>query len=273
MVITCDDFIFEDFHMTDYGLICWNGSDGEIDDTEDMSITPVFTTVFNGESPRKTYISQKYEDSPEFTVKMTKAFCDRDDFSFFTENELRSLNRLLTGKRGYSWLKIVNNAVMDTDYYYRARVSKIEYERMGYHVVGYDVTFELDSGMAYSEEQSITISAKANTKFYIFCNSDDLNDYTRPVIKIIPSAAGTLSLTNNSDSNWSSNVNNMTAGEVLTIDCDKELLSSSRTRTYILNDFNLHWPRLMPGKNEYVCNRNATVAFTFRAARKVGFVS
>lgn len=271
MVITCDDLIFEDFRMTDYGLICWNGSDGEIDDTADMLISPVSTTVYNGESSHRTFISQKYEEAPEFTVRLTKARCGRDVIDYFTENELRMYNRLLTGKRGYSWLKLVNNQVMETDFYYRARVSRIEYERMGTHVLGYDITFELDGGIAYSEEQNITISAKANTKFNLFCNSDDLHDYTRPVIKITASSSGTLALTNNTDS-WTSTII-VNAGEVLTIDSKNELLKSSRTRMYILNDFNLHWPRLISGKNEYVCSQNATITFTFRAARKVGYVS
>lgn len=272
MVVTCDDLLFEDFHMTDYGLICWNGSDGDIDDTENMLMTPTTTKVFTGESPHGTYISQKYEESPQLTVKLTKNNCFWDKADYFGENELRQYNRLLTGKAGYSWLKLVNNSVMETDFYYRARVSAIEYERLGPHVVGYDITFELDGGMAYSEEQSITISARANTKFYVFSNSDDMHDYTLPVINVTASTSGTLTLTNNTDS-WSSVMKNMTAGERLTIDCKHELLSSSRTRTYILNDFNLHWPRLISGKNEYVCSQNATITFTFRAARKVGYVS
>ena len=272
MVITCDDFLFEDFHMSDYGLICWNGSDGEIDDTADMAMTPTITTVFTGESSNSKFVSQKYENNPEFTIKMTKAFCGNSELNYFTENELRMYNRLLTGKAGFSWLKLVNNEVMETDFYYRASVSRIEYERLGYHVVGYDVTFELDGGMAYSEEQTITIRATANKKFYIYCNSDDLHNYTLPMITITASAADTLTLTNNTDS-WNSVMENMTAQEKLTIDSKNELLGSSRARTYILNDFNLHWPRLMPGKNEYVCSQNATITFIFRAARKVGYVS
>ena len=272
MVITCDDLIFEDFHMADHGLMCWNGSDGEIDDTESMNLTPVTTSVFNGEKPNSTFVSQKYENKSEFTVKLAKVNCGRDENPYFTENECRMLNRMLTGKSGYSWLKLVNNSVMETDFYYRAKVSDISYERLGFHVVGYDITFELDGGMAYSEEQTVTISARANTKFYLYCNSDDLYDYTLPKIKITASSAGTLTLTNNTDS-WSSVMKNMTAGESLTVDSKNELLSSSRTRTYILNDFNLHWPRIMSGKNEYVCSQNATITFTFRAARKVGYVS
>lgn len=272
MVITCDDLIFNEFQMSDYPLVSGNGSDGEIDDTEDMGMTPSTTKVFNGENPHSNFISQKYDDNPTFTVKFSKATCGRETDDYFHENELRQMNRLLTGKPGYSWLKIVNHSVMETDYYYRARVSAIEYERIGYHVVGYDVSFELDGGMAYSEEQEITISAVAGRPFYIFCNSDDLHDYTRPVIKITASTAGTLTLTNNTDS-WSSIINNVNAGETLTIDCQKELLSSSRTRAYILSDFNMHWPRLLPDKNEFVCSTNATITFTFRAARKVGFVS
>lgn len=272
MVLTCDDFIFNDFKMTDYGFISGNGSDGMIDDVEDMSMAPTSTVVFNGESPHSAFISQKYETSPEVTIKMSKSDCMSREYRF-TENELRNLNRMLTGKSGYSWLKIVNDSAMETDYYYRARVSRIEYERLGIDVVGYNVTFECDGSYAYSEEQSITISAKANTAFYIFSNSDDLYGYELPVVTITASAAGTLTLRNNTDSSWTSQIIVKTAGEVITMDSKNDLLTSSRTRAYILNDFNLHWPRLLPGKNAYVCSQNATINFKFRAARKVGFVS
>lgn len=272
MVITCDDLLFNDFHMSDYDIVCGNGSDGMIDDTESIGMTPSVTKVFNGENPHSTYISQKYEDNPVFTIKFTKASCDKDTNDYFGENELRQFNRLLTGKPGYSWLKLVNTSVMETDFYYRARVSSVEYERLGTHVVGYDVTFELDGGMAYSEEQTIYISAKANVPFFVYCNTDDLHGYTLPKVKITVSTAGTLTLTNKTES-WKTEMANMTAGEVLTIDSKNELLSSSKTRRYILNDYNLHWIRFLPGRNEYICNRNATIEFTFRAARKVGYVS
>ena len=273
MVVTCDDLIFEGFRMSDFGLVCWNGSDGEIDDTDDMSLTPSSTTVFTGEKPYSTFISHKYEDKSEFTVKLTKAFCNEKDLDYFTENELRMYNRLLTGKPGYSWLKIVNNSAMETDYYYRAEVSKIEYERLGYKIVGYDVTFTCDGGRAYSEEQTSYVSAKADTPFYLYSNSDDMFDYERPVVTVTVSNGGTLTLKNNTDS-WETIIHNMTAGEVLTIDCKNEILTSSRNRPYILNDFEgLRWPRLVPGKNEYVCNQNATIKLTYRASRKVGFVT
>jgi hypothetical protein len=260
--------------MSDHSLICWNGSDGEIDDTEDMSLAPVSTTVFTGERASSTFISQKYENNCEFTVRLAKSPCaGKNVKDYFEENELRMMNRLLAGKPGYSWLKVINDSAMETDYYYRAQVTRIEYERLGYKIIGYDVTFTCDGGRAYSEEQSITISARANTPFLIFCNSDDLYDYERPVVTITTSSAGTLTLKNNTDS-WTTTVKNMTAGENLTIDSKNEILKSSRTRQYILNDFEgLKWPRLLSGKNEYVCNRNATITFTYRASRKVGFVT
>ena len=272
MVITCDDLIFNDFRMSDHGLISGNGSDGAIDDSVDMSLTPTSTVAFLGERPTSKFISQKYKTNPEVTVRFAKAYCNKTDDETFTENELRHLNRLLTGKRGYSWLKIIKNKTMETDYSYRARVSKIEYERLGYDVVGYDVTFECDGAHAYSEEQKITFNVTAGTPFYVFCNSDDLHNYTLPTITLTTDSGGTLTLTNRSD-NFSSEISDMTSGETLTIDCQNELLSSSRTRTFILNDFNLHWPRLLPDKNEYTCSLDATITFTFRAARKVGFIS
>lgn len=273
MVVTCEDLIFNEFRMSDYELVSGNGSDGEIDDTENMGLTPTVSKVFTGESPRSTYISSKYESNPVFTVKFTKGYCRDSGEDYFEENELRNFNRLLTGKRGYSWLKIVNSDISETDYYYRAIVSAIEYERLGLHVVGYDVSFELDGGMAYSEKQTSRINAFADTPFNIYCNSDDLHGYTLPVVQIRTTAPGTLTLTNASD-NWTSQVTDIEGyGEVLTFDCKNELISTSDTRSGILDDFNLHWPRLLPGKNTYTCSQDAVIEFTFRAARKVGFVS
>lgn len=272
MVITCDDLIFNDFRMSDYDIVSGNGSDGEIDITENMSLTPTITKVFTGESPHSTYISHKYDSNPVFTVRFSKGYCSNDSTDYFGENELRQFNRLLTGKSGYSWLKIINSDVMETDYWYRAQVSAIEYQRLGIHVVGYDVTFELDGGLAYSEEQTTKVNVTANTPFYVYCNSDDLHGYTLPKLKITTTLTGTLTLTNTADG-WTTSMDHMAAGETLTIDSKNELLSSNRTRAYILSDFNLHWPRLLPGKNTYTCSQNATLEFTYRAARKVGFVS
>ena len=272
MVITCDDLIFNDFRMSDYDLVSGNGSDGEIDETTDMNMTPSITKVFTGDSPHSTFISQKYDSNPTFTVRFNKGYCSADSTEYFGENELRNFNRLLTGKPGYSWLKVVNNSVMETDYWYRAQVTAIEYERLGIHVVGYDITFELDGGMAYSEEQTSRVNVTANKAFTIHCNSDDLHGYTLPKLKITASTAGTLTLTNTTDG-WTTTMDNMEAAEILTIDSKNELLSSSRSRPYILSDFNLHWPRLLPGKNTYTCSQNATLEFTYRATRKVGIVS
>ncbi len=272
MVITCDDLIFNDFRMSDFDLVCSNGSDGLIDDTEDMGLTPTITKVFTGESPRSKFISQKYDNNPQITVKLMKMSCGSIfDDNYFTENDLRMLNRLLTGKPGYSWLKIISEQSNETEYYYRAKVIAIEYERLGRQIVGYNITFETDGGQAYSEEQTVKYTVNANTYFYLYCNSDDLHNYTLPVIKITPTSAGSMSLVNVTDS-WDTVVNNMNANETLTIDSQNELISSSRSRTYILNDFNLHWPRLLSGKNTFMCNRKINIEITFRAQRKVGFV-
>ena len=52
--------------------------------------------------------------------------------------------------------------------FYDTKVSKIEYERLGYKVVGYDVTFTCDGGRAYSEEQTTYLNVTADTPFYVF---------------------------------------------------------------------------------------------------------
>ena len=260
-----------DFRASTFGLTADISFSGILDTEETMALSPTANTEFIGGNSHATYLSQKYEAQDELTVTFSHNPCD-DEFKPFTEHEVRELNRVLTGKKGYDWLKIVKDAnSTDIDYWYYAVVSNISYQFLGKDVIGYRVTFKTDGGQAYSDENTSFIKAKAGVPFYVYNGSDELHDYLRSVVTIRPKSGGTLEITNLSDNNWLTSIENCTENEYIRMDCVNEILTSN-VRTKPLNDFNLHWIRLIPDKNEYSINMDADITFTHRLIRKTGFI-
>ena len=131
---------------------------------------------------------------------------------------------------------------------------------------------ECDSCFVWSKEHIITIRAIAGKHFCIYNNTDDLQNYVYPIITVAPCSPGDISFTNLSDNGWNTEIRNIKEGEKVTINCTNQTISSNRPHDMLLNDFNLGWVRLVPDKNEYVCNMDATICIRFRVPRKVGVV-
>ena len=272
MEVFGEDVLFgKDFRASDFGLTADVSFSGMIDSEETMALSPTANTEFIGGNSHATYLSHKYEAQDELTVTFSHNPCD-DAFNPFTEHEVRALNRVLTGKKGYDWLKIVKDKdSTDIDLWYYAVVSNISYQFMGKDVIGYRVTFKTDGGQAYSDENTSFIHATPDKPFYVFNGSDEIHDYLRSVVIIRPKSGGTLEITNVTDNNWTMQLENCVANEYIKMDCVNEILTSDR-RTLPLNDFNLHWMRLVPDKNEFTINMAADITFTHRLIRKTGFI-
>ena len=135
-------------------------------------------------------------------------------------------------------------------------------------VAGIILLMECDSCFGYSNETNIDLDLSANTPVRIYSNTDDLYNYIHPTITIRAKSDGTLQIKNNTD-NWVTEIKNIKANEVITIDSQNEIISSSFPHSLLLNDFNLNWVRLLPDENEYVINQNAHVTFSYRVPRKV----
>lgn len=257
------------FRASDHGLIVGTFSySGESEDDIGMNITTI--EEFLGHSPVPVYLGQKYTDKLKLQITLVKNPCIYNNMHFY-EHECRSLLRIITGKKGYQWLKLINNE-FDDDLWYRAKVNNILYKRIDDNVVGIILSMECDSCFAWSKEHIITIRVNADKHFYIYNNTDDLQNYVYPIITVAPCLPGDISLINISDNNWNTEIRNIKESEKVTINCASQIISSNRPHDMLLNDFNLGWVRLVPDKNEYVCNVDATICIRFRVPRKVGVV-
>lgn len=268
MEIFSKDLLIGDFRVSDFGLMVASFSyDGNSEDEIGMNIESI--EEFIGYNPVPVYLGQKYTDKLKPLITLIKNPCTYKDNLGFHDYECRTILRKITGIRGYQWMKLMDENVSE-NVWYKAKINSIAYKRVGGNIVGIILSMECDSSFAWSSENNITINATANKPFFIFNNTDDLNNYVLPIVKITSLSNGTLSLFNKTD-NWTSEIKNIKTNEILNMNCNKELLSSSIVHNLLLNDFNMHWIRLLPGKNEYLSNIDAAITFNFRVPRKVGF--
>lgn len=260
-----NDFILGDFRASNFGLILGTFSySGNSEDEIGMNISTI--EEFIGHNPVPVYLGHKYGDKLKLQITLVKNPVLKD--LYFHEKDCRWLLRLLTGNKGYQWLKIIAQE-LDEDLWYKAKINNVSYRRVGGHIVGIILNMECDSCFAWSKEFDINISVQANQHFYIYNDTDDLNNYVYPTVSMLSSSAGTLSITNLSD-NWITEIKNVRTNEIISIDSQHQIISSNLPHDLILNDFNLGWFRLIPDKNEYVSNKNITISMKYRVPRKVG---
>lgn len=269
MEIFCNDWMLGDFQASDYGLIVASFSSGSSSDDE-TGISISINEQFISHNPIPVYIGQAYADKLRPQVTLVKNPCMFHDEVYFTENDCRAILRKVIGYNGYQWMRLINDNP-DENLWYKAKVVNVSYQRMGSKVAGIILEMECDSCFAWSKEYNLTINAKANRAFHIYNNTDDLYHYVLPITTVTPTAGGEFSIINNTE-NWETKISNISATEVLTMDSKNELLSSSKAHASLLNDFNLHYIRLVPDRNEFIVNQDAAIQFKYRVPRKAGFV-
>lgn len=268
--IFSSDLIFGNFRSSDFGLMVGSFSyNGESEDSLGMGVSTI--EEFIGHNPIPVYLGQKYTDKLKLQFTLIKNPCVFNDNLYFNEKDCRTILRMLTGARGYQWLRLITLA-LDEDLWYKAIINDVTYKRVGGHVAGLIFDVECDSCFAWSNEYNITINARANQRFSIYNNTDDLNNYVYPIVSILPYSDGNLSITNLSDNNRISEIKNVKSTERIIIDSRHQIISSGSDRELLLDNFNLGWFRLVPDKNEYIANMNVAVSMKYRVPRKVGIV-
>ena len=262
------DMIIGNFKLSDYGLML--GTFDLNNEEEELGMDYDTIEEFVGCNPIPIYLGAKYNNKlkPQVTIiKNTNI-----GSAYFTEHECREILRQLTGFRGYRPMQIYMDD-FDELYNFNIRVQKVSYRKVGGHVAAIILYMECDSQFAWSKEfrYSFDVSPEKNL---VFINmSDDLNNYLYPKVVISPkSAISVLEIVNLTDNNWTTSIRNIAANEIITMDSKNQILQSSIKNRIILNDFNLHFVRLLSGKNELSINANCILSFTFQVPRKVGFL-
>jgi len=195
------------------------------------------------------------------------------DIQFTSPDELmvedmRTILSWLFGQSQYKKLQI-QQLDMD-DIYFNCFITAPQIIKVGNLIKGISGTVICDSPFAWAFSKTTTknYTGSANETFVLF-NTSDNNNYTYPaVVATIDDFGGTFSITNNTDDGRVFTFTGMSQGEIVTIDNERCIITSS-TGLRRLGNFNKQWFRLLKGINSLTIMGNvAQVKITYSPARK-----
>lgn len=267
------DAIIGDFQLSNYGLVLASFESSH-SSKEELGMENDTVEEYVGHNPVPIYLGSSFHSKLHLTAALIKDpnTIHSDKNKYFTEHECREILRQLTGFYGYKQMQVFSYE-FDELLFFHIRVANVKYQKAGGRIAGIVLEMECDSPFAWSSEFHYTFHASPSSSLILFNSSDNLYDYLLPKVTITADAAiSHLSICNLSDNNWTTTLQSLSAGEIITMDSQRSLLSSSHPSRIINNDFNMHFIRLVPGKNEFQVSHGIQIAFTYRVPRKVGFI-
>jgi hypothetical protein len=220
----------------------------------------------------KPPISNKWYDfGSQYTTpfEITIALC-KNDLSKINDDESPKIAWWLIRNDEKKWLHF--NKIGYEDIFFKCSATKIEKITIGGYTYGMEITFICDSPFGYSSIQNKSFNINSNKTFTIYNDSHDIGNIY-PDMQIHITQDCNLTITNNIE-NRIFKINNCTKNEIITIDGERKIITTSNKLHKIYNDFNWKYFRLVSNnfthKNEIVINGYANIELSYRTVRKVG---
>lgn len=199
MAVIYKDFNYMNKSLQEMGLICV--------DFESESDIPLGLqrTIQKGETNRyrvkSNHIFTSYDDPLEFEIDIVKSACingyDQSEMRF-SKNEIREVTRWLSSSTIPQLL--ITTDPNDEILNYCGIFTNIESFVVGGEVYGFALTFSNDSPFAYSDIITNKFQLNGITSGVLLNNSDLLDDYIYPVMRIKPKSNMDFYMINTSDS-------------------------------------------------------------------------
>lgn len=261
------DALIGDYRLSDHGLML---ASFNFEDTYELGMTMETTEEFLGTNPVPTYLGSKYNSKlqPTMTVIQNWHITNKN---FFTVNEVREILSRLTGFQGYKKMYVYAPGMLE-NLYYMVRITDAEVEESAGKIVGIRFPMECDSQFAWIDDEYADVTTANDVILKINNNSDNRYDYLKPIIEITSDNLITdFSITNLSDDNRITHIDEIKAGETITIDSTLSKITSSMNSNYS-ETFNYIFPRLIYGENEIQVSHPVTIDIKMKLPRKVGFL-
>ena len=156
----------------------------------------------------------------------------------------------LFGRQIYKPLQIMQDDMQDV--YYNCFLIKPLILRVGNEIVGFDFTVHCDTpfgAKTFPKTLSYSYGDDVISTSFNFFNDTDNNYYSYPSLSItMNNIGGNITLTNVQDNNRQFQLTGLLANEVITINNDLQIITSS-LGIQRLGNFNLNWFRLLPNLN------------------------
>jgi phage-related protein len=263
MGFTSSQFIFDGIPGENFGLLLHTPDGGE-------SLTA-------GSSDVEIYTQNVYRRAVPFFYGVQQTPVLSFDIHLYSEKELDTyevgaIQRWLFGKNEYKRLQILQFDM--TDCFYNCFLTNPQILRVGNRIVGFQTTVQADAPWAWTFDRQVAYDYGAGpiTTDFVFNNRSDDGYYLFPtIVATMGISGGTLHLINHTENNREFKFTGLTANEVITIDCDRQIIQSS-TGLRRLENFNKKWLRFLPGLNEIRVEKSNVkrLVIMYRFARKIG---
>jgi phage-related protein len=256
-------FLFNDIPSEYYGLKIFNFDNGGKENQNSGGDIEIITQeVYRRPIPYFYGVNQK----PVLTFPLI--FGSYSALDGITRNVI---HKWLFGQINYKKLVIVQDDMIDK--YYNCFLINPQTVYIGNLGYAFEATVVCDSPWAWSYDKTFekTYSSDNVNDSFIFVNESANGDYLYPTVSFTLNSLGSgITITNNTDNGRKFIFTGISPLETITIDNDRQILSSS-TGLYRLSKFNLNWFRLLQGMNTInISGGVSSFTMTYKIAKTGG---
>lgn len=270
------DFEYNNQKLSDYGCIVCKITSGTGVNTLSMGNNVVFNTIQKRNKFKKT--SYKYE-SPYSNDIIEICKNPSSSNSTFSLNEVAALMRWLNQKE-YSEFRMIYENGEHSNVHYMAYFN-VEVITLAGDIIGLNLKMETNAPFGYYDEVHCDMDFSTGTEsISIYDLSDEIGFIYPSDVVIECLKDGDLTIHNSQDGLRNTVINNCVVGEILTLDGENKIITSSKAHVKLYNDFNYNFIKVS-NKNENTINdiRNTftvsipcKISFTYSPIAKVGIV-
>lgn len=244
-------------------------------DSISMGSSLSFDSITNNATHITENLRADYPNNISCTFDIMKSDCVSGTEKTFTQKEISHFRRWLNSKTNQKFIPIYDEEKFDVIYYY-GTFTDVDAIYIGGEIIGLTLSFLANAPWGYQDNTTFTATIDdGGGTFTIYDDADEVGFSYPESIIITCNESGDLTLNNSLDEH-SFVLNNVTSGEVLTIDCRNKILTSSITHDGLYNDFNYRYPRIVTtttlDPNIFTSNLGCDVEIIYSSIRKVGII-
>lgn len=230
-----------------------------------------FETESNCDGSKWYSISNKYKEPLKFTIQLAKNPCSKsNDEMYFTRNEVRAVTSWLCSPYDYKSFSV------DDEFYYgmnfQAKFINPQYLTVADRICGLELTIMFERPYAMSDDIKYQKIFNGSGNMIVFNHSDEFDKCLYPQQIIITALSnGNIVLHNSNENQYvSTEFKDCIHNEVITMNCEDRIITSTNTSTHIMERFNKNWIRLSHGENIFTITGNCKIEFKYNEIRRVG---
>lgn len=256
-----NSFVFDNISSDQFNLVISSPDGGSVDVNASSNVA-----IIKEELPRRAVpYTYGMQQSPTLSFDIAINTLDNEIDAY----QSSIIQSWLSGNINYKNLQINQGDMLNVTF--RAIFNNFRVHKVGNKIVGYKATVECDAPWGWGFPYSQTFTPVGFESNIVIYNDSNNNDYTYPNLVINFEAPGSLTLYNLSDNFRVTSVLGILGAEIVTLDNDRKIITSS-TLENRLSNFNKLWFRLKPGNNEITVEADGVYDYTisYTPAMKVG---